>query len=123
VYGSDNSIGLSQRIAASNAAGVDVHVALHSNAGGGTGPEIWHYPGSSNGIYLANCVIGEVANVSGCPSSRGLKSSSGYLELKNTVAPAVILEVGFHDNTYDAAWIVSNMDAIAGAIANGIDAY
>ena len=38
VYGSDNSLDLTDRIAASNAAGVAAHIGLHSNAGGGTGP-------------------------------------------------------------------------------------
>lgn len=52
VYGSDNSLSLAQRIAASNTDGVDVHVALHSNAGGGTGPEIWHYPASTKGTAM-----------------------------------------------------------------------
>lgn len=123
VYGSDNSLSLADRVTASNNAGVDVHVALHSNAGGGTGPEIWHYPGSVGGISLATSIINEVAAVDGCPTSRGLKNTSGFYELSQTVAPAVILEVAFHDNTYDAAWIVSHMDDIAQAIADGIDAY
>ena len=123
VYGSDNTLSLAQRVAASNAANVDVHIALHSNAGGGTGPEIWHYPNSTNGILLSNCIITEVANVQGCPPSRGLKSNSTYWDLLGTVAPAAILEVGFHDNAYDAQWIVNNMDDIAQAIAEGIDAY
>lgn len=91
VYGSDNSLSLTQRITASNNAGVACHVALHSNAGGGTGPDVWYYSTSSNGKRLAENILAE------------------------------IVEVAFHDNANDAAWIINNMDAIAQAIADGID--
>lgn len=123
VYGSDNSLTLSQRIAASNNAGVACHVALHSNAGGGTGPEVWYYTNSNNGKRLANNIIAEITDVSNCPPSRGVKASTGYAELNQTSAPAVIVEVAFHDNANDAAWIIDNMDAIAQAIADGVAAY
>lgn len=123
VYGSDNSLTLSQRITASNNAGVACHVALHSNAGGGTGPEVWYYTSSSNGKRLAQNIIAEIEDVSGCPTSRGIKASTSYAELKQTSAPAVIVEVAFHDNASDVSWIINKMDAIAQAIADGIAAF
>lgn len=123
VYGSDNSLDLTDRIAASNAAGVAVHIGLHSNAGGGTGPEVWYYTTSTNGKRLAQCIIDEIEDVPNCPPSRGIKASTAYQELKGTTAPAVIVEVAFHDNAIDANWIVNKMDSIAQAIADGINAY
>lgn len=123
VYGSDNSKDLAERIEASNKAGVNVHVALHSNAGGGTGPEVWYYTTSTNGKRLAQCIIDEIVGVSGCPTSRGIKASTTYQELKGTNAPAVIIEVAFHDSLSDVNWILNNMNSIAQAIADGIDAY
>lgn len=124
VYGSNNSKGLTERIAESNSLNVNVHVALHSNAGGGTGPEVWYYTTSSNGKRLAQCILDKIVTVPGCPKSRGIKAdSTEYGELRQTVAPAVIVEVAFHDNANDAAWILNNMDAIAQAIADGIAAY
>lgn len=123
VYGNDNSMTLAERIAASNNADVNVHVALHSNAGGGTGPEVWYYTTSTNGKRLAQCIIDEIVDVPNCPNSRGIKASTGYQELKGTNAPAVIIEVAFHDRLSDANWIINNMNSIAQAIADGIDAY
>lgn len=123
VYGGDNTLTLTQRINASNNTGVDCHVALHSNARGGTGPEVWYYTNSSNGKRLAQSILSEIEGVSNCPKSRGIKASTGYAELNKTSAPAVIVEVAFHDNSSDAAWIINNMDEIAEAIADGIQAY
>lgn len=123
VYGSDNSLTRTQRIAASNNAGVACHVALHSNAGGGTGPEVWYYSTSANGKRLANNIITKITGVKSCPKSRGIRPSTEYAELNGTSAPAVIVEVAFHDNANDAAWIINNMDAIAQAIADGINLY
>ena len=34
-------------------------------------------------------------------------------EVRRVRAPAVLLELGFHDNTEDAQWIVSHIDAMA----------
>ena len=123
VYGGDNSLTLSQRIQASNNTGVDCHVALHSNAGGGTGPEVWYYSTSNNGKRLAQNILAEIEDVSGCPKSRGVKGSTDYAELKQTSAPAVIVEVAFHDNASDVNRIIGHMNEIGQAIANGINAF
>lgn len=100
----------------------DAHVAIHSNAGGGEGTEAWHYPGSEQGRKLAQCVYDEVAPLSP-GKDRGLKTSAVFAELRSTIAPAVIIEVGFHDNPADAAWIMSQPREIAKAIARGVCRY
>lgn len=124
VYGGDNSLSLTQRIQASNKANVDCHVALHSNATpGGTGPEVWYHTNSNTGKRLAQAILDEIVDVSDCPPSRGIKSSTGYRELNQTNAPAVIVEVAFHDNLSDVNWIINNMDAIGRAIADGTNAF
>ena len=84
---------------------------------------MWYYTTSTDGKRLAQCIIDEIEDVPSCPPSRGIKASTGYQELKGTTAPAVIVEVAFHDNTTDANWIVNKMDSIAQAIADGINAY
>jgi len=121
VYGSTNSISLSDRVAASNNAKVDVHVALHSNAGGGTGPETWYYTNSANGKRLAQAIQTKLEALKG--SGRGIKYSTSYYELNNTNAPAVIVEVAFHDNQSDVNWMMANWNNIAQAIADGIKNY
>lgn len=125
VYGSDNSLDLNERIAASNKEGVDCHVALHSNASNGTarGTEAYYYSTSTNGKRLAQSVLDQVVAVDGCYKSRGIKATTTLAECKKTSAPATLVEVAFHDNKDDAAWIIEKMDDIAAAIANGINAY
>jgi N-acetylmuramoyl-L-alanine amidase len=113
---------LSQVIQDSNAWGADIHVAVHSNAGGGEGTEIWHYPGSINGKRLAECIYKQLAPLSP-GKDRGVKSNNNFAELKKTKAVAVIIEVGFHDNVTDAEWIKSHPKQIADAINKGIFEY
>jgi N-acetylmuramoyl-L-alanine amidase len=122
VYGGTNTLTLSQRISASNANNVDYHVALHSNAGGGTGPETWYYTGSASGQALGASILTKIKAVPGAATGRTNKSSTAYSELNNTTAVAVIVEVAFHDNLTDVNWMLSHWDAIATAIADGIAA-
>ena len=117
VLGCKNTISRKERIQESNNLNANFHIALHSNAGGGTGPEIFYYTSSSAGKGLAEKVLQNITAVPGCPPSRGVKASSGLEELNSTKAVAILIEVAFHDNEYDAQWIINNMNAIASAIA------
>ena len=44
-------------------------------------------------------------------------------ELTYPVAPAILPEIGFHDNVDDAKWIVNHVDQIAEALSKGICEY
>lgn len=123
VYGGNNSLSLSQRIAASNSAKVDIHVALHSNAGGGSGPETLHYTTSTNGKRLATQILASLKQVPGAATGRSVKASSSLAELSQTNAPATIVEVAFHDNATDVAWMLNRWNDIAAAIRKGINNY
>lgn len=102
-----------------NAWGADWYVAIHSNAGGGHGTEGWHYPGSTKGALLAQNVYERVAKVSSLPD-RGVKESSGYIELNTPHAPATIIETAFHDNLTEANEIKAKHKEFATAIAQGV---
>jgi len=121
VYGGSNSISLDSRIKASNDNNVDIHVALHSNAGGGTGPETWYYTDSANGKKLAKAIQAKLEDLKG--DGRGIKASKEYKELNSTNAVAALVEVAFHDNQDDVTWMLNNWKKIAQAIADGINAY
>ena len=121
IYGGMNTLNLNQRIAASNNANVDIHIALHSNGGGGTGPETWHHTNSSNGLRLATVIQSPLQSLRG--HGRGVRPSTGYLELNQVNAPAVIVEVSFHDNQSDVNWMLNNWANIAQTIANGVNTY
>lgn len=122
VYGGDNSLSLTSRINASNNYDVDYHVALHSNAGGGTGPQTYYYTSSTTGKSLGAAILKKLKLISGAATGRSNTASSSLVELSTTNAPAVIVEVAFHDNQTDVNWMLSHWDDIAQAIADGIDA-
>ena len=41
-------------------------------------------------------------------------------ELSETIAPAALVEVAFHDQADDAKWILENIEPIGVALAKGI---
>jgi N-acetylmuramoyl-L-alanine amidase len=89
-------------VAASNAAGVTEHVALHTNAGGGVGCEVIYYPGSAEGKRMAELLYKHISKATDVPD-RGVKTSTKLGELNETHAPAVIIEYMFHDDPAQAA--------------------
>lgn len=106
-------------VAKSNAVNPDAHVALHSNAGGGKGTEIWYYTTSAEGKDLAAHVYARVAPISSAPD-RGIKASTAYIELNSTEAPAIIIEYDFHDSEAGATEILERKGEYAKATAQGI---
>ncbi|MBR2080835.1 MAG: N-acetylmuramoyl-L-alanine amidase, partial [Oscillospiraceae bacterium] len=44
-------------------------------------------------------------------------------EVRRTAAPAVLAELGYHDNPEDAVWIEENLPAIAQAITRAVTRY
>lgn len=115
---------LSQMVRQSDLFGADFHVAIHSNAhdGKSRGCEIFHYPNSVNGKKLAESIYKYLEPLTPA-KDRGIKTSNVYYELKETHAPAVIVEVDFHDTIEGAKWIDENIYPIAEAIAKGICDY
>lgn len=115
---------LTQMVRQSNLFNANFHVAIHSNAhdGKSRGCEIFHYPNSVKGMRLANAIYKYMEPLTPT-ADRKVKPSNLYYELKETHAPAVIVEVDFHDNYEGAKWIDENIFPIAEAIAKGICDY
>jgi N-acetylmuramoyl-L-alanine amidase len=121
---------LKQVVEDSNAFNPDAHVAIHSNAGGGRGCEAyaWLVDDGKGGYKdtpgrrLAQAIYDEVAKITPA-KDRGVKQGNWLYEIKHTKAPAALVEVSFHDDSEDAAWIKASRDAIAEAIAKGICRY
>ena len=60
-------------------------------------------------------------------SDRGITKGEDYFgegkhlyETAYTTAPAALVEIAFHDNKEDAAWIIGNMPLIAEALAKAV---
>lgn len=122
IYRNRPEMSLQQIVADSNAKKPDVHLALHSNAGGGKGCECWICAKGGQAEKLAQQIYRQITAISPF-AGRGVKVSKTLYEVNKTAAPAVILEAEFHDNEKGAAWIVEQMEQIAEAIAQGVIEY
>lgn len=117
---------LKEEIKECNAYGPDLAVDIHINAGGGDGVEAFHTKNGGKGKTLAENILAAVVAIG--QNSRGAKTrinSSGkdyYGFIRETKAPAVIVECAFIDNKKDLAIIdtAAEQEAFGKAIAKGI---
>ena len=122
----DESETLAQQTSECNAFAPDLAVNIHNNAGGGDGAEVFYSYLGGTGKTLAKNILDDIVKIG--QNSRGIKirkNSSGtdyYGFIRQTVAPAVIVECAFVDNKTDIAIIdtASEQKAMGVAIAKGI---
>ena len=118
-----------QSIRDSNASRQNFHLALHSNAapqalsGRLRGVDIYYYPTSEAGLRMANILVDNIKPIYPLPDRVQARSSTIIGELRRTRAPAVLAELGYHDNTEDANWLTGNLDEIARVLALGVTEY
>ncbi|HZK01964.1 MAG TPA: N-acetylmuramoyl-L-alanine amidase [Anaerovoracaceae bacterium] len=129
-FGRNNPDGtLSQAIAASNAGGYDFHLALHSNAsppsnpGAFQGPDVYYYATSEDGRRMANIIADNFKVIYPNPDLVITVPNTSLAELRQTTAPAVLVEVAYHDNWQDANWIMDNVDLIARTLVLSLTEY
>ena len=88
-----------------------LYIALHANAGGGTGAEIYVHNSAwcnKKTASLAHSVFNaymSVASKNGL-ANRGVKAGNYYV-LRNTKNRAVLIELGFVDNSIDANLLIN----------------
>lgn len=103
----------------SNEGEFDVHLALHTNAGGGQyagilrGVDIYYSPFSQFGQSLAVIIANNMKNIYPIPSKVNAVPTTSLAEVTRTRAVAVLCELGYHDNPEDEQWIITNLDRIA----------
>lgn len=122
---------LQQIVAQSNALSPRIHVAIHSNAsasGNARGPSVYVHKFGRDSERLANDIYDQllaIAPTDGLGVNEGYTAfgGQGYYELRRTRAPAVLIEVAFHDNPEDAQYIIDNIYELGVAIAKGILEY
>lgn len=113
----------------SNAGNFDFHLALHSNAapigreGTYRGIDIYYYPGSANSMRMADILVDNLKPIYPLPDQVQALPTVAIGEVRRTIAPAVLAELGYHDNPEDAQWIENNLDAIARALSLGVTEY
>lgn len=116
-------------IRASNAGDYDFHLALHSNAsspgreGANRGIDIYYYPSSNDSLRMAEILVDNLKPIYPLPDLVRAVPTRNLGEVSRTNAPAVLAELGYHDNQEDALWVENNLPNIASAIVLGVTEY
>ena len=141
---SDTYVDLTDRSHAANASESDIFVSIHINASGSSaaqGIETYYYqpyaeyPSRINATYhanptrlsmsdtLANAIQSSLINATGA-QNQGVKRQT-FAVLRETTAPAVLLELGFLSNPQEAARLNTSayQETLANAIVAGIKRY
>lgn len=117
---------LGDAIRLSNSQNFKLHLALHSNAspesssGRYQGIQGYYYPTSTVGKRAAQDLVDALKEIYPNPDNVYILPTTTIVEVKRTKAPAVLMEIGYHDNLEDATWIKNNIQNIARALAQGL---
>ena len=107
-------------VSESNAWGAELHIPIHTNAGGGAGTVVFVHGGTAMQMQYAQPIYDEVQAISPGTTNYGVRVNSGLYELKYTTATAVYVECEFHDRADLAAWIIEHTAELGEAIARGV---
>ena len=116
-------------ISDSNTGNYDVHLALHSNAGGGQfagklrGIDLYYSPYSEKSRVLASNLANNLQYIYPDPAKVNILPTTSLGEVSRTRAVAVLAELGYHDNAEDAEWIKANITPIAKSLVQGLCDY
>lgn len=108
---------LKQAVNLSNDNVADLFIAIHLNAGGGNGSEIYTWKGNQS--KRAQTILKNLSEIGF--KNRGIKDGSGLYVIKNTKSEALLIEVCFVDSEEDnRVFKQVGYEKIAKAIVNGI---
>ena len=106
-------------IAASNAWGADLHIPIHTNAGGGRGCVVFVSKLDERHKKYGQAVYDAMSEITIADERYGVRTAR-YDEITRSRGLCVYVECEFHDNPTDARWIIENTNAIGEAICKGI---
>ena len=108
----------------------DFYLALHSNASGDGSSEgrvrgiiAFYYPTSTNGRRAANIFVENLKEIYPLPALVTARATTALGEVRQPKPPAVLLEIGYHDNSADALWIQENVQNIAENLSRSMTEY
>ena len=116
-------------IAASNSGRYDLHLALHSNAapeglyGSVRGIIVFYFPTSSRGRRASEIIADNLKTIYPLPNNVRAEANSFIGEVRRVRAPSVFIELGYHDNPDDAAWVTNNLETIARNLVLSLTEY
>ena len=118
IYRNSPSWDATASIADSNRKRSDLHLALHSNAGGGSGVIVFYDPTKQKTKALAERLAASISKVLGVEND-GIKDGRHLIEISKAdknVNP-MLIETHFHDNATDVAKFNEKWDAVANEIS------
>ena len=110
----------------SNKDSYGLHLAIHSNAaapqnaGKQQGVDVYYYSGSAKGKQYADIIAENFKKIYPFDFPVRAVPNTSFVELNSTRAPAILIEVAYHDNPEDAEWIKNNLDLIAKNLADSV---
>ncbi len=125
----DPSGTVNDSIRSSNAGNYQLHLAIHSNAsapaeaGKNRGVQIYYYPGSEKGKRAAEIIRDNYRSIYPEPELVRIIPTTALGEIRNTKAPAILIETAFHDNPEDARWIRQNIGEIAENLSRSVSQF
>ena len=126
ILGTSNSTSLTERVRQANSWPADIFISLHNNAAtnpNATGNEALVYgPGQKVANGLATQILEQLTLTTGL-RNRGIVYRPGLYVLKETKMPAVLVEMGFISNQYDADLLANSPYLFATGIYRGILKY
>ena len=123
--GTSNASSLSARVNEANSWGADYFISIHTNASvspSASGTEVLVYSSPSASASLAEDVLRAVTDITGF-QSRGVKLRPGLYVLRKTKMPAILVELGFISNPYEANFMANNSSLFAEGIYRGLLDY
>lgn len=117
-------VSMQRAVNESNSFKPDLHLCIHTNAFNGRvfGTRVFTYSDSGKCYDCGKVIFDGLCRL--IPAgSNVFKRLPDLYELKKTVAPAVYVEVDFHDVPDRAKWLVENRELIAHNLATSICSY
>ena len=116
-YAATTSESLSLVVQQANREDLDWFIAIHFNAGGGKGVEVYTYEGRQykDAIDVCNNIAALGFN------NRGVKAGTGLYVIRKTIAKSMLIEVCFVDTEDANKYLQVGYKAIAKAIVDALD--
>ena len=108
----------------------DFYLALHSNASGDGSTEgrqrgiiAFYYPGSAGGQRGAELIAKNLQEIYPLPDKVTTRPTTALGEVSRSRFPAVLVEIGYHDNYSDALWLESHVEDVARQLVKALTEY